>query len=159
VWGTASEKRKPVEWALLWVWNQPEISVALSGMSTMEQVVENIAITDRSAPGILTDEGLALIERVRAAYRGLSPIPCTGCGYCMPCPNGVEIPRIFQMYNDSIMYDDVKMGQFRYQAPDMLKEEQRADQCVECNECMEACPQGIPIPEWLKKAHALLGPK
>jgi predicted aldo/keto reductase-like oxidoreductase len=159
VWETAPEKRKPVELALLWVWNQPEISVALSGMSTMEQVVENIAIADRSAPGMLTAEGLALIERVRGAYRGLSPIPCTGCRYCIPCPNGVEIPRIFQMYNDSIMYDDVQMGRFRYQAPDILTEEQRADQCVECSECMEACPQGIPIPEWLKKAHALLGSK
>ena len=159
VWETAPEKRKPVEWALLWVWNQPEISVVLSGMSTMEQVVENIAIADHSAPGMLTAEGLALIERVRGAYRGLSPIPCTGCRYCMPCPNGVEIPSIFQMYNDSIMYEDVQMGQFRYQAPDILKEEQRADQCTECNECTEACPQEIPIPEWLKKAHALLGAK
>ena len=159
VWETATEKRNPVEWALLWVWNQPEISVALSGMSTMEQVVENIATADRSAPGILTADNLALIDRVREAYRGLSPIPCTSCRYCMPCPNGVEIPRIFQMYNDSIMYDDVRMGQFRYQAADMLKEEQRADQCTECGECLEACPQEIPIPEWLKKAHALLGPE
>jgi predicted aldo/keto reductase-like oxidoreductase len=159
VWDSAPEKRKPVEWGLMWVWNQPEISVVLSGMSTMEQVIENVAIAERSTPGILTADDLSLIDRVRKAYHGLSPIPCTGCGYCMPCPNGVEIPLIFQMYNDSIMYNDIQMGQFRYQSPDILKEEQRADQCLECGECLEACPQSIPITEWLQKVHAQLGPK
>jgi predicted aldo/keto reductase-like oxidoreductase len=159
VWDSAPEKRNPVEWGLTWVWNQPEISVVLSGMSTMEQVMENVAIAEHSAPGILTADDLSLIDRVRKAYRGLSPIPCTGCRYCMPCPNGVEIPLIFQMYNDSIMYDDIQMGQFRYQSPDILKEEQRADQCLECGECLDACPQSIPITEWLKKVHAQLGPK
>ncbi|MFC1986712.1 aldo/keto reductase [Chloroflexota bacterium] len=159
VWETALEKRNPVEWALLWVWNQPEISVALSGMSTMEQVVENIAIADRSGPGKLTDDSLSLIDRVREAYRGLSPIPCTNCGYCMPCPTGVEIPRIFQMYNDVVLYDNLQKGRFEYQEASILREEQRADQCIECKECIEACPQVIPIPDWLKKAHTLLGPK
>ncbi|MFC1928524.1 aldo/keto reductase [Chloroflexota bacterium] len=159
VWETALEKRNPVEWALLWVWNQPEISVALSGMSTMEQVVENIAIADRSGPGKLTADSLSLIDRVREAYRGLSPIPCTNCGYCMPCPTGVEIPRIFQMYNDVVLYDNLQKGRFEYQEASILREEQRADQCIECEECIEACPQVIPIPDWLKKAHTLLGPK
>jgi predicted aldo/keto reductase-like oxidoreductase len=159
VWETAPERRKPVEWGLLWVWNQPEISVVLSGMSAMEQVVENVSIANRSASGILTAEDLLLIDRVRKAYRGLSPIPCTGCRYCMPCPNGVEIPRIFQMYNDSIMYDDIKMGQFRYQSTDIFKEEQRADHCLECGECLAACPQEIPITEWLQKVHTQLGSK
>ncbi len=159
VWNSTSEKRKPVEWGLLWVWNQPEISVVLSGMSTMEQVMENVSLADRSMPGILTADNLSLIDQVRSAYRGLSPIPCTECRYCMPCPNSVEIPRIFQMYNDSIMYDDIQMGQFRYQSPDILKEEQRADRCVECGECLEACPQEIPITEWLQRVHAQLGQK
>ncbi|MFC1933563.1 aldo/keto reductase [Chloroflexota bacterium] len=158
-WETALEKRNPVELALLWVWNQPEISVVLSGMSTMGQVVENIAIADRSGPGKLTADSLSLIGRVGEVYRGLSPIPCTNCGYCIPCPNGVEIPRIFQMYNDAIFYDDLRKGQFVYQEAGILREEQRADQCIECEECIEACPQGIPIPDWLKKAHTLLGPK
>ncbi len=159
VWETAPEKHSPVEWALQWVWNHPEVSVALSGMSTMEQVVENVTIADRSGPGKLTADDLSLIDRVRKAYRGLSPIPCTNCGYCMPCPNGVAIPSIFQIYNDAIMYDNLRRGLRRYQISDMLKEEQRADQCIECNECVEACPQEIPIPEWLQKAHALLEPK
>ncbi|MFC1921530.1 aldo/keto reductase [Chloroflexota bacterium] len=158
VWEKAPQKRSQAEWALLWVWNQPEVSVALSGMSTMEQVVENVAVAERSGPGVLTSDELELIGQVREAYRGSSPIPCTACGYCMPCPNGVEIPRIFDMYNEAIIYGDLRMGRAAYQGlrPNGLTEEQRADQCLECEECVEACPQEIPIPDWLKKAHTML---
>jgi predicted aldo/keto reductase-like oxidoreductase len=158
LWRGAPQKRSQAEWALLWVWNQPEVSVALSGMSTMEQVVENVAVAERSGPGVLSVDELALIDKVREAYRGSSPIPCTACGYCMPCKNGVEIPRIFDAYNEAIVYGDVRMGRAFYQGqrPFGLTEEQRADQCIECGECMEACPQQIPITDWLKKAHALL---
>ena len=159
VWATASQKRTPAEWGLLWVWNQPQVSLALSGMSTMEQVVENVTVASRSAPDTLTADELALFDRIREAYHGLSPIPCTSCGYCMPCPNGVEIPRIFKIYNEAIMYGDPRTGRLRYRGPGGLKEEQCADQCTECEECLEACPQEIPIPEWLQKAHELLGPK
>ncbi len=158
LWAGAPQKRTPAEWGLLWVWNQPEVSVALSGMSAMEHVVENVAVADRSRPGILTADELELIDQVREAYRNLVPVPCTNCGYCMPCPNGVEIPSIFQMYNEAMMYDDPRMARFRYQGQHGgLKEEQRADQCIECMECVEVCPQAIPIPEWLQKVHALLG--
>ena len=159
VWAGAARKRSPAEWGLLWVWNQPEVSLALSGMSAMEQVVENVAVADRSGPGTLTIDELVLFDSVREAYHGLSPIPCTSCGYCMPCPNGVEIPSIFEIYNEAIMYDDPRTGRFRYRGTDEIKEEQRADQCTECGDCLEACPQQIPIPEWLQKAHELLGPK
>jgi len=158
VWNSASQKRSPAEWALLWVLDQPEISVALSGMSTMEQVVENVAVTSRSAPGILTAEELALYDRIREAYQGLSPIPCTACEYCMPCPNGVDIPRNFQIYNDAVMYDDMRIGRFYYRGG-RIEDEQRADKCTECGECIEACPQSIDIPEWLKKVHSELGPR
>jgi len=156
LWASAPHKRTPAEWALQWVWNHPEPPVVLSGMSTMEHVVENVAIADRSGPGILTADEVALIERVREAYRELSPVPCTSCGYCMPCSSGVEIRRIFELYNDAVMYDDLATAQRIYGIPILLKEEQRADQCVECGECVDACPQNIPIPEWLQKAHALL---
>ncbi|MFC1947757.1 aldo/keto reductase [Chloroflexota bacterium] len=153
LWDEAPVKRSPAEWGLMWVWNQPEITMALSGMSAMEQVVENTEIAGRAEPGLLTPEELGIIDRVSEAYRSLRPIPCTGCAYCMPCPNGVEIPHIFQIYNDSIMYNNMQMGRFRYQMTDILKEEQRGDMCIECGECLEACPQSIEIPEWLKKAH------
>ena len=155
----APKQRTPTEWALQWLWNQPGVSVVLSGMSTMEQVVENVAAAERSGPGTLGSEDLAVVEGARQAYRALSPVACTGCRYCMPCPNGVEIPRIFELYNDAVMYDDARTSRGSYRGPNGLREEQRADQCIECGECMEACPQGIDIPEELRKAHDLLGPR
>jgi predicted aldo/keto reductase-like oxidoreductase len=159
VWESSARNCSRAEWAFQWVWNQPKISVALSGMSTMQQVVENVASADRSGPGKLTTDELAIFDQVREAYRASSPIPCTACGYCQPCPNGVDIPTIFQIYNEAIVYNDPRRGRGRYRGPEGLKEEQRADQCIECEECLEACPQKILIPDWLKKAHALLGPR
>ncbi len=159
VWDSIPQKRSPAEWALLWVWNHPEVAVALSGMSAMEHVVENVASAERSGPGTLAADELALFDRVYEAYQGLNPVPCTDCGYCMPCPNGVEIPRIFSIYNEAMMWDDPRAGRFRYRGPGGLKEEERADQCTECGDCLELCPQQIPVPEWLEKAHAILGPR
>jgi predicted aldo/keto reductase-like oxidoreductase len=159
VWATAPKQRSAAEWALLWVLNQPESTLALSGMSTMDQVVENLEVAGRSGVGLLTDEEMALFDRAREAYHGLSPIPCTSCGYCLPCPSGVAIPRVFQIYNESAMYDDARTGRFRYRGPGGLKEEERADQCTKCGECLEACPQEIDIPEWMKTVHELLGPR
>jgi predicted aldo/keto reductase-like oxidoreductase len=156
VWEGAARKRSPAAWALSWVWNQPEISVALSGMSTMEQVVENVALADSAGPGILDPEELALIDRAREAYEALVPIPCTGCRYCMPCSSGVAISDIFQMYNDAMIYEDPGRARWLY---GRLEEQQRADQCTKCGECADACPQGIDVPEWLEKVDAFLAPK
>lgn len=155
----APVKRSQAEWGLLWVLNQPEITLALSGMTTMEQVVENTKIADRATAGILSDKELEIIDKVRETYQGLRPVPCTGCAYCMPCPNGVDIPHIFRIYNDAMMYNDMKTGKFHYQMPDLLKEEQRGDKCIECGQCLDACPQSIEIPDFLKKAHTALGPE
>ncbi|TET67103.1 MAG: aldo/keto reductase [Dehalococcoidia bacterium] len=156
VWESATQKRSPVEWALLWVWNQPEVSVGLSGMSTMEQVVQNVAIAARAKPGILTAEELTLVDQAREVYKGLAPTPCTNCRYCMPCSSGVEISGIFQMYNEAMMYENPRAARLAYGG---LKEEQRADRCTECGECMDACPQEMDIPGWLEKAHMFLAPK
>ncbi|MBT3362746.1 MAG: aldo/keto reductase [Chloroflexi bacterium] len=159
VWAKAEHQRTPAEWALKWVWNQPEVSVALSGMSTMEQVKQNIAAAQRSGIGSLTDEESVLIDQVREAYTGLNPIPCTKCGYCMPCSSGVEIPGILGMYNEAAVYGNVRVRRMFYSGPRGLKDKQRADKCTDCGECVEVCPQEIPIPDWLKKAHKLLSPQ
>lgn len=159
LWDGAPRQRSQAEWALQWVWNHPEVSVALSGMSTMEQVVENIASADRSGPGILTADELALIGQVREAYRTLNPVPCTGCGYCMPCPSGVDIPRIFNLYNDAVIYDDTILPRMIYRGAHGFTEDQRADRCIECGDCLEICPQEFPIPAYLQKAHELLKPR
>ena len=158
IWENAAQERTPAERGLLWVWNQPEVSVALSGMSTMEQVVENVAVAERSGAGKLTADELTLFDRAREVYHSLIPIPCTGCGYCMPCPSNVAISNILRIYNDTIMYDNLQTGHSQYHGTNGLKEEQRADQCNECGECLDACPQNIAIPEWLQKAHARLEP-
>jgi predicted aldo/keto reductase-like oxidoreductase len=159
VWAEAAVKRSPAEWALLWVWEQPGVSLLLSGMSSMLQLKENLEVAGRSGPGVLTPEDMAVIERVRQAYKKLSPVPCTNCSYCMPCKNGVEIPHIFQIYSDGVMYDDMRTARFFYRGPTGLRADQRADQCLECGECEEKCPQKIEIAAWLKKVHSELGPR
>ncbi len=157
IWNEAPEKRSPVDWAFQWVWNQPEVSVVLSGMSTMDQVVENLASADRSGEGSLTEDDLSRIETVTQVYRELGPIPCTGCRYCMPCPHGVNIPGVFGIHNDATLYNDVNRPRMLYQI--RLTEDERADKCEECGDCLELCPQEIEIPQWMKKAHDLLAPK
>ena len=152
LWDTAAHKRTPADWALQWVWSQPEVTLVLSGMSAMEHVEQNLASADRAQVGLLTEEELALIVQVREKYLELSPIPCTDCRYCMPCPSGVNIPRIFELYNDARKYDSLQIPKMLYGS---LPEANRANQCVECGQCMEVCPQHIEIPAWLEKACAL----
>ena len=106
LWAGAPVKRTPAEWALQWVWSNPEVSFLLSGMSEMRHVEENLAYAERSRPGLLSAGELALVARVRDLYRELSPIPCTACRYCMPCPQGVSIPDILELYNDAHMFGD-----------------------------------------------------
>ena len=156
LWESAAVHRTPADWALKWIWNHRQVSVVLSGMSTMQQVIENLASADRSAAGILSAEDLILIDKVREKYRRLAPVPCTNCKYCMPCPNGVEIADILRYYNDAIIYDNPRAPRFLYRN---LPKDKTADNCVECFECEEKCPQGIPIAEQLKKAHAWLADK
>jgi len=153
IWDSASRRRAPADWALQWVWNHPEVSVVLSGMSTMEQVEQNIASASQSGPGTLTDAELALFDRVRGKYRELARIPCTDCRYCLPCPSGVNIPRVFEIYNEAKIYGDEEAARGSYS---WLDEAQRAELCVECGECLDKCPQQIEIPDWLARAHELL---
>jgi len=153
IWDSVPIERTPADFALQWVWNHPEISLLLSGMSTMKQVEENVESASRSGPGTLTKEELALYARVRGEYQRLCPIPCTDCKYCLPCPSGVNIPRVFEIYNDLMMYGDENRAQMVYSS---LAEDQRANLCIECGECLEKCPQHIEIPDLLAKAHETL---
>ena len=154
VWDEALVERSPAEWALQWVWSHPEVSFLLSGMSTLRHVEEDLLFAERSRPGLLTQEELALVARVRDLYHELSPIPCTSCRYCMPCPQGVAIPDVFELYNDAHMFDDLPRQQTAYRV--FFTENERADRCTACDECVEKCPQGIAVPAWLEKAQAFL---
>jgi predicted aldo/keto reductase-like oxidoreductase len=153
IWDGAPVQRTPAEWALQWLWNQPEVSVVLSGMTTMEQVVENVESASRSGVGTMGADEIAVVDRVRDQYNALCAIPCTHCEYCLPCPNNVEIPSIFEIYNDLLMYGDNGRAKMFYS---WIEEEKRAAACIECGECLDKCPQGIDIPDWLKKVHAVL---
>jgi uncharacterized protein len=154
LWDTAKVKRTAAEWALRWVWNHPEVSIALSGMSAMNQMIENVRAADEGRPNSLTQEELSLIQKVKETYASKFKVECTGCAYCIPCETGVNIPAVFAAYNDLYAFDDSEMSLMRYNF--MLPPEQRASNCAECGECEEKCPQHIPIREELKKAHDTL---
>jgi hypothetical protein len=145
----------PAEWALQWTWNQAEVSTALSGMKTMAQVEENLRAANRSGIGSLAAGDLEFIERARKILLERAPIPCTQCGYCRPCPSGVDIPRNLELYNDCIIYDDPAIPRVLYAR--FMPEGERASACTGCRTCEEKCPQGIAIRECLPEVDAVLG--
>lgn len=150
----APVRRTPSEWGLRWVWNHPDVTVVLSGMSTMEQVSENLVNADQGLPNSLSLEEVAVVEKMRETFASRVKIPCTGCRYCMPCQNGVNIPECFMYYNQAYTYDAHEKaagvylwalnGSFTGGIPGY------ASCCVQCGECEEACPQGLPIREYLQ---------
>jgi predicted aldo/keto reductase-like oxidoreductase len=155
IFASSAQKRTPAEWALRWVWNQPEVSLLLSGMSAMPQVQENLRVAGDSGAGTLAAGDLELIARAKEKFEERTAIPCTRCGYCMPCPNGVNIPFNFELYNAAEMYEDVAAARFRYLR--FMGDGEKASACIGCRVCEEKCPQKIPISEWMPKAAAVLG--
>ncbi|ADQ45132.1 aldo/keto reductase [Caldicellulosiruptor kronotskyensis 2002] len=149
VWEKTKVKRTPAQWGLLWLWNQKEVTTVLSGMSSMQQVIENIKTADEGYVGCLSEDELKLIDEVTQKYLELKPIDCTGCKYCLPCPNGVDIPRNFNLYNDAKVYNMYEETKKAYLKPE--KVEQKASNCVECSLCEEKCPQNLPIRKLLKE--------
>ena len=158
IWEDAPAKRTPADWALHWLWHKPEISIVLSGMSTMEQVEQNISSACNSGIGSLTDAELELFDRAREEYEHLSIVPCTQCGYCMPCPTGVDIPFNLQLYNDALVFGGTQEELNRNLYPG-LPEDARAGACTACRECEEKCPQSIIISEWMPKIHERFKPR
>ena len=143
-------KRSAVEWAFRWLCNHPAVSVVLSGCNEPEQVDENLRIFDTVEPGIMTPEELKLMDDVRAAYISRTKIGCTGCRYCMPCPNGVNIPGLFSAWNNVSLYEtDPKSS---WELGFILKNGAGADKCVGCGACEAACPQHLNIIESLQSA-------
>jgi len=142
-----------VELALNWLWDKPEVSFLLSGMSTMEQIQENVALASKSEVGMLAEAGRTVVTHAQAGFKNLTPIPCTDCGYCMPCPQGVAIPGNFSRYNDARVFGGIENKRRQYAKTDV---EKRAESCIGCRECEEKCPQHIPISEWMPKVHELM---
>ena len=149
VWDTYPEKRSAVEWAMRYVANFDNVKVVLSGMSTVDQMKENLEIADRLLPNNLDEEGSALIERVKQMYISKVQVPCTQCRYCVPCPHGVEIPRTFTFLNRGHIYNTLDSMKEQYLS--QLNTEMRASACVACGACEPKCPQKIEIIQMLKK--------
>jgi uncharacterized protein len=153
-WDRAQTERSPAEWGLRWIWDHPEVAVVLSGMNTTGQIEENCRVAEAALPQSLSTDELELIARVRELYRRRIPIPCTNCRYCLPCPEGVNIPRVFSIFNDRAMYDDVRGAGNMYRMATNCSE--WACNCSGCGRCEELCPQQIRIREWLEKCHSEL---
>ena len=147
--------RTPVEWAFRWLCDHPEVSVVLSGCNEPEQIEENLRIFDSVEAGIMSEEERKLMADVRDAYNSRTKIGCTNCRYCMPCPNGVDIPGIFKVWNNVSLYDTDPAKNMGLR--EIRKKESGADKCVECGACEAACPQHLSIIEELKNAWADLG--
>jgi len=151
VFNHSAIKRTPAEWALRWVWDHQEVSLLLSGMNSMDQVVENIKIAQTTTENSFTGTEKQVIEDVRNVFRQRVKVNCTECGYCMPCPSGVNIPGCFSFYNNYHVFGREEMYR-------MLQPGQRASACIECGQCEINCPQSIEIIEELKNVRAIFEP-
>ena len=147
VWKQSATDWTPAHRGLAFVWNDPAVSVILSGMGTLDQVKENIASADESKAASLSEQELLLYSEAREAYRKRTVVPCTGCEYCLPCPKGVNIPANLNVINELAMFEDILLSKGNYE---FLSPGERADQCVNCGACLKKCPQHIQIPVHLK---------
>lgn len=145
----ANPKRSPAEWGLRWLWNQPEVTVILSGMNDVSQVVENVRIASESTPNFMGKGELAVIERIKDEINKYVKIPCTGCGYCMPCPKGVDIPVCFQAYNTSYTDSFISGLKAYFMCNALRTNPSGASNCVGCGKCERRCPQNISVPREL----------
>jgi predicted aldo/keto reductase-like oxidoreductase len=149
---TGNKQWSPVEWALRWIWNHPEVTVVLSGMSDEAQLNENARIASQMQAGSLSEKELEIFDRVMDIMHARTRIACTGCGYCMPCPFGVNIPGCFSVYNDKYLLGE-KRNRVIYirTLGGLSKQPAYASMCKECGKCEKHCPQGIEIRKELKR--------
>ena len=153
LWNQAERKRTPVEWALQYLWNRDDVDCVLSGMTTFSQVKENIEIASRIDE--ISENDQELIREVARTYRTFLGNRCTRCGYCMPCPHGVDIINCLTEYNIAHMMNDPKASAMQYFS--LIDDDSRADSCIDCKECIPFCTQMLDIPAELEKVHKYFG--
>lgn len=156
IWDKAGMERSHIEWAFRWICNHPEVTVVLSGVSTMEQLKDNIRIFENALPNSMSEQELAIVNEVQKCYKSRIKVGCTGCRYCMPCPSGVDIPDIFGRYDDAMLFDTLEDHRVKYKRS-IIGKGKDPSQCAECGHCESVCPQHISIIEKLKEAHDVLG--
>lgn len=147
------EKRSLAEWCFRWLYNMPEVSVILSGTNSLEQLKDNLRIFEYAEPGVMNDEDMALIRQMQQIYESKNSIGCTGCAYCLPCPQDVTIPEIFKLYNSYSLVKDHKIDRIMYQDA-IVPNGKGADRCIACGRCEAHCPQQLKISQLLKEVHA-----
>ena len=153
LWDSADVKRTPVEWALQYLWNRDDVDCVLSGMTSLNQVKENIEIANKIDE--ISENDQELIREVARTYKTFLGNNCTRCGYCMPCPHGVDIINCLTEYNIAHMLNDPKASAMQYFS--LIDDDSRADSCVQCMECIPFCTQMLDIPEELVKVHEYFG--
>ncbi len=153
IWEGADAKRSAADWALRWLWNQPEVTTVLSGLNEEAHIDENIRIANDTAPGSLTPKELELYGEVGREYNRLMKVGCTGCGYCMPCPAGVDIPLCFSYYNSKHLFKNnhAKWQYIGFTGGFMGGKPSYASLCKDCGKCEKVCPQHLPIREKLRE--------
>ena len=151
-----SVKHTPAQWAFRWLWNQPEVTVVLSGMNSMQMVKDNIRTASSVKVGELTEKDESMLKKVVKAINAKMKVGCTGCGYCMPCPKGVDIPGTFAAYNRR--YSEGRFWSLvdYVMCTALRKNSTAASNCIECGKCEKHCPQNIPIRKQLKNARKVL---
>jgi predicted aldo/keto reductase-like oxidoreductase len=164
---SAPVKRSAVDWALQFVWNMPEVSVVLSGMGTKQMVNQNCASADKAQTNSFTEQDQKIVESLAEVYRKRLAVPCTACGYCMPCPEGVNIPQNFACLNNASLETSRLRRMMAKRAYKKLADSKdkldrnnpngNADLCIQCNQCVPKCPQQIIIPQELQKVKEKLG--
>jgi len=163
-WDEMPTKRSPAEWALQWAWNQSEVSVVLSGMNAMPQVVENVTSAGRSGVGTLSEKELGIIERVRQKYLEIGLVGCIKCNHCSGCPEGVAIPEIIDLFNEYYTRDIYVRDRVPEDDPSKEKyakipDENKGDKCSKCDFCEDVCPQQLPIIKLMKNISRMMGRK
>ena len=154
----SSRSWSPAEWGLRWLYNQPEVTVVLSGMNSVEMVEANCRTASEAGAAAFTEADFETLERVKHAIRAKEKVGCTGCRYCMPCPKGVDIPGIFRCYN-TMFSESKSAGRSQFiQTVGLTKIPAFASQCIRCGKCEQHCPQSIPIRDKLQEADRALRP-
>ena len=163
---TVSNKSS-VDWALSWIFNQKEITCVLSGMGSLDEIKENMAISERVETGSLSDDELDVLNKAQAIFDSLMKINCTGCGYCLPCPKGVNIPDCFNVYNEKYLFNKKVLGiiphamvNYYMVVGGITNKQSSAGLCNHCGRCKRLCPQSLDIPNELdrvKSEFELLG--
>lgn len=152
LWAQSGRRWSLAEWGLRFVWNHPGVSVVVSDMSSMEQLVENLGVADAAEAEGLSISDEVTISKVADAFRTRQRVPCPSCRPCMPCPEGIDVPRFFEIYNDALMYDDIETAR----AFCALEQIHPGD-CTECGICERRCTKRLPVIEWLKEGRGYLG--